>query len=67
MKPLINTELRRAINCRAQALSVQSFSSYRFQLEKRAKALIAEGKTVDEAIEAISYESRSELITQELF
>ena len=55
MKPTPHPDLKRAINRQAQALSVQSFSMHRAELEQKAKALMAAGKTVEETIAAIQF------------
>lgn len=56
MGQLSNPELKRAINRQAQALATQSFSVHRVALEQKARALLADGKTLEQTIAAIQFD-----------
>ena len=53
MKKLFNPELARTINRQAHMLAAQSFAAIRTTLEEKARALLREGKSLDETLRAI--------------
>jgi hypothetical protein len=53
MKKLSNPELARTINRQAHMLAAQSFAAIRMKLEEKARALLREGKGLDETLSAI--------------
>jgi hypothetical protein len=53
MKKSHNPELARTINQQAHMLAAQSFAVIRMQLKEHARALLKEGKGMDETLQAI--------------
>lgn len=53
MKKSHNPELARTINQQAHMLAAQSFAVIRMQLEEQARALLKEGKGMDETLRAV--------------
>jgi hypothetical protein len=53
MKKSHHAELARTINQQAHMLAAQSFAVIRMQLEEHARALLKEGKGLDETLRAI--------------
>lgn len=53
MKKAPNPEMTRIINRQAHMLASQSFSAIRTKLELKARALLKEGKSLDETLRAI--------------
>lgn len=53
MKKSSSPELARTINRQAHMLAAQSFAAIRTTLEEKARALLREGKTLDETLGAI--------------
>ena len=53
MKKSFNPELARAINQKAHILAAQSFASIRMTLQEKARALLRQGKSRDETLQAI--------------
>ena len=54
MKTKANPELARAINQQAFFLAHQSFASIRAAIQEKARALLRDGKSVDEVVSAVS-------------
>ena len=52
-KRILGPELSKAINRRAQVLSVQSFGAHRATLEQTAMAMLREGNTREQVMQAI--------------
>lgn len=53
MKKSSNPELARIINTQAHSLAAQSFPLIRMALEDKARAMLREGKSLDETLQAI--------------
>jgi hypothetical protein len=53
MKKSVHPELARTINRQAHMLAAQSFAAIRTRLEEKARALLREGKSLDETLRAI--------------
>jgi hypothetical protein len=53
MKKIGNPELTQTINRQAHMLAAQSFAVIRMQLEEQARALLKEGKGLDETLRAV--------------
>jgi hypothetical protein len=53
MKKSHNPELARTINQQAHLLAAQSFAAIRMKLEEKARALLREGKGLDETLRVI--------------
>ena len=53
MKKSTNPELARTINTQAHSLAAQAFPVIRLALEDKARAMLREGKSLDETLRAI--------------
>lgn len=53
MKKSHNPELAHTINQQAHMLAAQSFAVFRMHLEEQARALLKEGKGMDETLRAV--------------
>ena len=53
MKKASNPEMTRTINRQAHMLAAQSFATIRTKLEEKARALLREGRSLDETLRAI--------------